>query len=47
MARADIYIRKENEKVWAEVDNKSEWVNKLLELVGVAGSDAIAPLEEE
>jgi len=33
MARENIYIRKHNEKKWAQIKNKSEWVNKMLEQI--------------
>lgn len=28
--RAAVYIRPENEEAWAELSNKSEWVNDML-----------------
>ena len=30
MGRANVYIRIEHEAIWANIDNKSDWINTML-----------------
>ena len=41
MARANIFIRKENEEAWKRIANKSEWVNSTLGAVPVIKSEKV------
>ena len=47
---ANIYIRKENEKIWAELEDKSEFINNLIqkELAGLKlGFENVGRLSDE
>lgn len=47
MARANVYIRKENEASWSSINHKSNWVNEMLRSQREAGSRFGAPFRSD